>query len=310
MMRLKCQCFFSWKLPHIFLHSTHFLQPNYLSHLPFLLFQLSPFLYVFLCTWRTKHPTKHKPSSCVQHLLQSEHYGNFFFSLIFSWIAAALRSVMHLLPRTISWTETNSRNIFMIQSTILMTFLPRGREGEFSVFLLPALSTLGSTIQSKLNKVIRSVWGGFPRAEPFRIFCSFLNAEMLSNIACFLQTILCNAHLICIYNTALQQVMIIEIEPGDTSTPISLSHFNFSLIFQEPKNLFFLKIFFFSIATSNQWNFSRPWRDCIWAQLSALSLSKWVPCGSKWPSSLHHTVHKVISVQDMTKSSIFNSQCL
>lgn len=118
---------------------------------------------------------------------------------------------------------------FMIQSIILMTFLPRGRdrgrEGEFSVFLLPALSTLGSTIQSKLNEVIRSVWGSFPRAEPFGIFCSFLNGEMLSNIARFLQTALCNAHLICICNTALQQVMIIQTKPGDISMCLLFSFF-------------------------------------------------------------------------------------
>lgn len=55
--------------------------------------------------------------------------------------------------------------------------------GEFSVFLLPALSTLGSTIQSKLNEVIRSLQVSFPRAEPFEIFCSFLNAEMLASTA-------------------------------------------------------------------------------------------------------------------------------
>lgn len=116
---------------------------------------------------------------------------------------------------------------------------------------------------------------------------------------------LCNVHLICIYNTALQQVMIIQTEPGDISMPISFPFSFFPL--KERKNLFFLKIFFFSIATSNQWNFSQLWGDCIWAQLSVLSLSKWVPRGSKWPSSLHHTVHKVVSVQDMTKRSIFNS---
>lgn len=120
------------------------------------------------------------------------------------------------------------------------------------------------------------MWGGFPRAEPSRIFYSFLNAEMLSNIAWFLQTLLCNVYLICIYNTALQQVTITQTKPGNISVPISLSRFPFSLILQEPKNLFFLKIFFFSIATSNHWNFSRRWGDCIWAQLSALSLCKWL----------------------------------
>lgn len=119
-----------------------------------------------------------------------------------------LHSVMHLLPTPVSWTGTHSKmGVFMVQIIILMTFLPRGkrdrgREGEISVFLLPALSTLGSTIQSELNEVIRSVWGSFPRAEPFGIFCSFLNAEMLSTIAQFLQTMLCNAHLICVYDTA------------------------------------------------------------------------------------------------------------
>lgn len=82
MMTLKFQCFFSWKLLCSLTHSFTlyiFYSPTTSSHLPFLLFQLSPFLYVFLCTWRAKHPTKHKPSSCLQHLLQSEDYGNFFF---------------------------------------------------------------------------------------------------------------------------------------------------------------------------------------------------------------------------------------
>lgn len=90
-------------------HYTFFDSPNTSSYLFFLLFQLSPFLYIFLCTWRTKHPTKNKSSSCLQHLFHSEDYGNFFFS----WIIAALHSVMHLLPRPISWTETHSKNFFM-----------------------------------------------------------------------------------------------------------------------------------------------------------------------------------------------------
>lgn len=216
--------------------------PSTSSHLLFFLYQLYSFLHVFLCTWRTKHPTKHKASSCLQHLLQSEAYGNFFFSLII----AIVYSVMLLLPRPISWTEKRRKNFSMLQSIILMTFLPRWRErqrereGEFSVFLLPALSTLGSTIQSKLNKVIRSVWGCFPRAEPFRIFCSFSNAEMLSSIAWFLQTMLCNVHLICIYNTALQEVTIIQTKPDNISMLISLCHFPFSS-FSGPKELIFLE---------------------------------------------------------------------
>lgn len=192
-----------------------------------------------------------------------------------------------------------------------MTFLPRGKErrrkGEFSVFLLSALSTLGSTIQSKLNKVIRSVWGGFPRAEPFRIFCSFLNAEMLSNhvIAWFLQTMLCNVHLICIYNTALQQVMIIQTKRGNISMLISLSHFPFFSYFSGAKTLFFLENILFLYCYQQSMEFFSTLRRLYLSSFKCF-VTVWMS-GSKWPSSLHHIVQKVVSVQDMTKRSIFNS---
>lgn len=94
--------------PLMFFHTTHFLTSQTLpATFPFSCFN-SPLFYVFLCTWRTKHLTKHKPSSFLQHLLQSEDYGNSFFS----WIIAALHSILHLLPRPISCTETRSKKCF------------------------------------------------------------------------------------------------------------------------------------------------------------------------------------------------------
>lgn len=113
---------------HIFWQPKHFLPPS-LSPVSAL-----PFSICFPST-----PTKTKPSSCLQHLLQSEDYGNFSFS----WIIAALHSVMHLLPRPISWTETHSENFFYVQSIILMTFLPRGGERQREkgrIFCFPASS--------------------------------------------------------------------------------------------------------------------------------------------------------------------------
>lgn len=129
---------FSLSFPHF----SHILTAQTLSPIffPFLLLQLSPFLHVFLCIWRKK--INHKPQTSFLFAATFFRVKIMAISFFMNYRSSALCNTF------VTYSNFLNRDIqqdcfFMVQSIILMKFLPRVRKKQKErgrIFCFPASS--------------------------------------------------------------------------------------------------------------------------------------------------------------------------